>query len=46
MFLSSCLNGRIWTPVLQELAAKKVVPIPYAYGSRGPSEGDDIKRKV
>ncbi|RWS25529.1 glucose-6-phosphate 1-dehydrogenase-like protein [Leptotrombidium deliense] len=33
---------RIFTPLLHELEAKKIPPIPYAYGSRGPQEADDM----
>ena len=37
---------RIWTPVLQALEKNKVEPIPYAYGSRGPKEGDNLKKRA
>ena len=37
---------RIWTPVLRALEDKKVQPIPYEYGSRGPPEGDELKKSA
>merc|ERR1711916_417251 len=38
---------RIFTPMLHTIEAKDstVKPIPYAYGSRGPPEGDDLRKK-
>jgi len=33
---------RIFTPILHELEEKKVQPIPYVYGSRGPVESDAL----
>lgn len=33
---------RIFTPVLNEIEAQKVVPLPYFYGSRGPKQADDF----
>jgi len=39
-------SWRIWTPMLQEMEARKVPPIPYQYGSRGPPEGDELARKA
>jgi len=35
-------SWRILTPVLNELDNKKVKPIPYMYGSRGPKEADEL----
>jgi glucose-6-phosphate 1-dehydrogenase len=32
----------IFTPLLHELAEKKVQPIPYKFGSRGPPESDRL----
>lgn len=32
---------RIFTPVLHEIDAGKVSPIPYVFGSRGPKQADD-----
>ncbi|XP_054636641.1 glucose-6-phosphate 1-dehydrogenase-like isoform X2 [Dunckerocampus dactyliophorus] len=37
---------RIFTPLLHQMEKKKTRPIPYKYGSRGPSEADDLVRKV
>lgn len=36
----------IFTPVLKELEEKKVKPFPYAYGSRGPKEADDLAMRA
>jgi len=36
---------RIFTPVLDELVAKKVEPEKYAYGSRGPAGADDLAKR-
>ncbi|RLU24074.1 hypothetical protein DMN91_004283 [Ooceraea biroi] len=36
---------RIFTPLLHEIEEKKIQPIPYVYGSRGPIEADDMARK-
>ncbi|RHY89830.1 hypothetical protein DYB35_000229 [Aphanomyces astaci] len=35
----------IFTPLLQEIETKKVKPLPYAFGSRGPVESDDLSAK-
>jgi len=35
-------SWRILTPLLNELDTKKVKPIPYMYGSRGPKEADEL----
>lgn len=32
---------RIFTPLLHEIEDKKVPPLPYTYGSRGPKESND-----
>lgn len=32
---------RIFTPLLHEIEQKKIPPIPYVYGSRGPKEAND-----
>eukprot|EP00607_Mallomonas_marina_P008164 CAMPEP_0182423458 /NCGR_PEP_ID=MMETSP1167-20130531/9469_1 /TAXON_ID=2988 /ORGANISM="Mallomonas Sp, Strain CCMP3275" /LENGTH=542 /DNA_ID=CAMNT_0024602467 /DNA_START=76 /DNA_END=1701 /DNA_ORIENTATION=- len=32
---------RIFSPVLEELEAKKIKPLPYKFGSRGPPEADE-----
>ncbi|XP_025066596.1 glucose-6-phosphate 1-dehydrogenase isoform X1 [Alligator sinensis] len=37
---------RIFTPLLHQIEAEKVKPIPYVYGSRGPPEADDLLKKV
>ena len=36
---------KIFTPVLHRIEREKVQPIKYAYGSRGPSEADELLRK-
>ncbi|CAO4373975.1 unnamed protein product [Caenorhabditis nigoni] len=36
---------RILTPVLEELEKKKIQPVQYKFGSRGPTEGDDLMQK-
>lgn len=33
---------RIFTPLLQQIESEKVQPIPYKYGSRGPSEANQL----
>ncbi|XP_061909006.1 glucose-6-phosphate 1-dehydrogenase-like [Entelurus aequoreus] len=37
---------RIFTPLLHKMEEQKTRPIPYKYGSRGPSEADDLVKKV
>ncbi|XP_078392554.1 glucose-6-phosphate 1-dehydrogenase-like [Cetorhinus maximus] len=37
---------RIFTPLLHKLECSTVRPVPYVYGSRGPSEADDLLKKV
>jgi len=39
-------SWRIWTPVLEALESEHRKPIPYAYGSRGPAEGDRLVEKA
>jgi len=36
----------IFTPLLHQIESEKVPPIPYAYGSRGPGEADEMVRKL
>nr|CAD7443252.1 unnamed protein product [Timema bartmani] len=36
---------RIFTPLLHQIEANKVKPIPYVYGSRGPKEADELCSK-
>uniref|UniRef100_A0A8R1DN30 glucose-6-phosphate dehydrogenase (NADP(+)) n=1 Tax=Caenorhabditis japonica TaxID=281687 RepID=A0A8R1DN30_CAEJA len=36
---------RILTPVLEQLEKEKVQPVAYKFGSRGPTEGDDLMKK-
>ncbi|CAD6192860.1 unnamed protein product [Caenorhabditis auriculariae] len=36
---------RILTPVLDELEQKKIKPIEYKFGSRGPAEADELMKK-
>ena len=38
-------SWRIFTPILNRLAADKIKPLPYPYGSRGPSAADDLAHK-
>lgn len=33
---------RIFTPLLKEIEEKRVVPLPYLRGSRGPRQADDF----
>ncbi|XP_051912905.1 glucose-6-phosphate 1-dehydrogenase-like [Hippocampus zosterae] len=37
---------RIFTPLLHQIDEKKTRPLPYKYGSRGPSEADELLRTV
>ncbi|XP_008316373.1 glucose-6-phosphate 1-dehydrogenase isoform X2 [Cynoglossus semilaevis] len=37
---------RIFTPLLHQIEREKTQPIPYIYGSRGPTEADDLTRRV
>ncbi|XP_068599618.1 glucose-6-phosphate 1-dehydrogenase-like [Brachionichthys hirsutus] len=37
---------RIFTPLLHQIDGEKPKPIPYKYGSRGPTEADDLVQKV
>ncbi|XP_061592199.1 glucose-6-phosphate 1-dehydrogenase-like [Cololabis saira] len=37
---------RIFTPLLHQIEREKRRPIPYTYGSRGPSEADDLTKRV
>ncbi|XP_034001219.1 glucose-6-phosphate 1-dehydrogenase-like [Trematomus bernacchii] len=37
---------RIFTPLLHQIEEEKKPPIPYTYGSRGPSEADDLVKRV
>lgn len=36
----------IFTPLLHQIDADKIKPIPYEYGSRGPPESDQLTEKV
>ncbi|XP_050527221.1 glucose-6-phosphate 1-dehydrogenase [Daktulosphaira vitifoliae] len=36
---------RIFTPLLHEIEATNPTPIPYKYGTRGPTEGDQLALK-
>jgi len=38
-------SWRIFTPLLQQLAARNIKPLPYAYGSRGPAAADALAHK-
>eukprot|EP01004_Peranema_trichophorum_P005098 NODE_3975_length_1250_cov_82.193434_g3487_i0.p1 GENE.NODE_3975_length_1250_cov_82.193434_g3487_i0~~NODE_3975_length_1250_cov_82.193434_g3487_i0.p1 ORF type:complete len:380 (-),score=81.28 NODE_3975_length_1250_cov_82.193434_g3487_i0:110-1159(-) len=37
---------RVFTPLLDEIESKQIDPIPYAYGTRGPKESDDLMFRV
>lgn len=37
---------KIFTPVLKEIESAKDKPLPYAFGSRGPKESDELTRSV
>ncbi|KAK7878484.1 hypothetical protein WMY93_030320 [Mugilogobius chulae] len=37
---------RIFTPLLHKMEQEKTPPIAYTYGSRGPTEADDLMRRV
>jgi len=39
-------SWKIWTPLLHAIEQGKIQPIPYAYGSRGPAEADELAKKV
>lgn len=36
----------IFTPLLRQIEHEKPQPIPYVYGSRGPSEADELMKRV
>ncbi|CAO2621164.1 Glucose-6-phosphate 1-dehydrogenase [Lemmus lemmus] len=37
---------RIFTPLLHKIDREKPRPIPYVYGSRGPTEADELMKRV
>ncbi|CAN9516148.1 unnamed protein product [Ophioblennius macclurei] len=37
---------RIFTPLLHQIEGEKKRPIPYAYGSRGPAEADELAKRA
>uniref|UniRef100_A0A2I3T5K3 glucose-6-phosphate dehydrogenase (NADP(+)) n=1 Tax=Pan troglodytes TaxID=9598 RepID=A0A2I3T5K3_PANTR len=37
---------RIFTPLLHQIELEKPKPIPYIYGSRGPTEADELMKRV
>ncbi|KAF1775058.1 S-adenosyl-L-methionine-dependent methyltransferase [Phytophthora cactorum] len=37
---------KIFTPLLNEIETQKVKPLPYAFGSRGPKESDELVNRV
>lgn len=37
---------KIFTPLLHEIEAKKIKPIPYIFGSRGPQEATDFIKNL
>ncbi len=39
------ISWKIFTPLLHELEEKKVKPLPYYRGSRGPAEADVLRDK-
>ena len=37
---------KIFTPVLNQIDAGKIPPIPYKFGTRGPKESDELVAKM
>lgn len=37
---------KIFTPLLNEIETKKIKPLPYKFGSRGPKESDELTSRV
>ncbi|TMW56879.1 hypothetical protein Poli38472_006889 [Pythium oligandrum] len=37
---------KIFTPLLNEIEGKKIKPLPYKFGSRGPKESDELTASV
>lgn len=37
---------KIFTPLLNEIESKKIKPLPYKFGSRGPKESDELTSRV
>jgi glucose-6-phosphate 1-dehydrogenase len=37
---------KIFTPLLNEIEGKKIKPLPYKFGSRGPKESDELTTRV
>lgn len=37
---------KIFTPLLKEIEEQKIKPLPYAFGSRGPKESDELVSRV
>ncbi|KXJ04243.1 Glucose-6-phosphate 1-dehydrogenase, partial [Exaiptasia diaphana] len=37
---------RVFTPLLHQIEKEKIKPIPYKFGSRGPSESDDLVKSM
>lgn len=37
---------KIFTPVLKQIEAGEIPPIPYKFGTRGPKESDDLVEKM
>ncbi|KAL7692798.1 putative glucose-6-phosphate dehydrogenase, NAD(P)-binding domain superfamily [Plasmopara halstedii] len=37
---------KIFTPLLKEIEDQRVKPLPYAFGSRGPTESDELINRV
>ncbi|XP_041711909.1 glucose-6-phosphate 1-dehydrogenase isoform X1 [Coregonus clupeaformis] len=37
---------RIFTPLLHQIESEKPPPTPYIYGSRGPTEADELSKRV
>ncbi|DAZ93048.1 TPA: hypothetical protein N0F65_009796 [Lagenidium giganteum] len=37
---------KIFTPLLKEIETNKIKPLPYAFGSRGPVESDELTSRV
>lgn len=37
---------KIFTPVLKQIEAGDIPPVPYKFGSRGPKESDELVAKM
>lgn len=39
-------SWRVFTPILNQIDAGELPPIPYTFGTRGPKESDDLISKM